>query len=128
MLKTVTKRTGFTGPYNREKIYHAIEGANSDGKQQMTAKDIDEVTSQVEWDCEGKENVTVEEIQDMVEQELMKYDFYDIAKRYITYRQRHTERRKAQRHLMETYQRRPRTPVSSATMRTSTRMPRWASC
>ena len=34
MLKTVTKRTGFTVPYNREKIYRAIEGANSDGKQQ----------------------------------------------------------------------------------------------
>ncbi|MCI6284817.1 anaerobic ribonucleoside triphosphate reductase, partial [Selenomonas sp.] len=104
MLKTVTKRTGFTVPYNREKIYHAIEGANNDGKPQMTAKDIEEVTSQVEWDFQDKENVTVEEIQDMVEQELMKYDFYDIAKRYITYRQRHTERRKAQRHLMETYQ------------------------
>ena len=104
MLKTVTKRTGFTVPYNREKIYRAIEGANSDGKQQMTAKDIDEVTSQVEWDFKDRENVSVEEIQDMVEQELMKYDFYDIAKRYIMYRQRHTERRKAQQHLMETYQ------------------------
>ena len=104
MLKTVTKRTGFTVPYNREKIYHAIAGANSDGDEQMTAKDIDEVTSQVEWDFQERENVTVEEIQDMVEKELMKYDFYDIAKRYITYRQRHTERRKAQQHLMETYQ------------------------
>ena len=104
MLKTVTKRTGFTVPYNREKIYHAIEGANRDGEPQMTEKDIHEVTSQVEWDFEDRENVTVEEIQDMVEKELMKYDFYDIAKRYITYRQRHTERRKAQRHLMETYQ------------------------
>ena len=86
MLKTVTKRTGFTVPYNREKIYHAIAGANSDGDAQMAAKDIDEVTSQVEWDFQERENVTVEEIQDMVEKELMKYDFYDIAKRYITYR------------------------------------------
>ena len=59
MLKTVTKRTGFTVPYNREKIYRAIEGANSDGKQQMTAKDIDEVTSQVEWDFKDRENVSV---------------------------------------------------------------------
>ena len=38
MLKTVTKRTGFTVPYNREKIYRAIEGANSDGKQQIIYK------------------------------------------------------------------------------------------
>ena len=104
MLKTVTKRTGFTVPYNREKIYLAIKGANDDGGPQMSPQNIEEVTSQVEWDFQGRENVAVEEIQDVVEQELMKHGFYDIAKRYITYRQRHAERRKAQRHLMDTYQ------------------------
>ena len=66
-------------------------------------KDIDEVTSQVEWDIQDRENVSVEEIQDIVEQELMKYDFYDIAKKYITYRQKHAERRAAQKHLMSSY-------------------------
>ena len=103
-MKTVTKRTGFTVPYNRDKIYNAIMGANQDGKLLMSNKDIDDVTNQVEWDLEDRENVSVEEIQDTVEKELMKYDFYDIAKRYITYRQRHAERRRAQKHLMETYQ------------------------
>ena len=103
-MKTVTKRTGFTVPYNRDKIYNAIMGANQDGKLLMSDKDIDDVTNQVEWDLEDRENVSVEEIQDTVEKELMKYDFYDIAKRYITYRQRHAERRRAQKHLMETYQ------------------------
>ncbi len=102
-LKTVTKRSGHTVPYNREKIYHAIAGANSDGGNTMSEKDIDEVTSQVEWDIKDRDNVSVEEIQDIVEQELMKYDFYDIAKKYITYRQKHAERRAAQKHLMESY-------------------------
>ena len=99
-LKTVTKRSGHTVPYNREKIYNAIVGANNDSGKKMTPKDIDEVTSQVEWDIQDRENVSVEEIQDVVEQELMKYDFYDIAKKYITYRQKHAERRTAQKHLM----------------------------
>jgi len=102
-LKTVTKRSGHTVPYNREKIYNAIAGANNDGGHKMSPKDIDEVTSQVEWDIQDRENVSVEEIQDIVEQELMKYDFYDIAKKYITYRQKHAERRTAQKHLMSSY-------------------------
>lgn len=102
-LKTVTKRSGHTVAYNREKIFNAIAGANVDGGNKMTDKDIDEVTSQVEWDIQDRENVSVEEIQDIVEQELMKYDFYDVAKKYITYRQKHAERRAAQKHLMESY-------------------------
>ena len=102
-LKTVTKRSGHTVAYDREKIFNAIAGANVDGGSRMTDKDIDEVASQVEWDIQDRENVSVEEIQDIVEQELMKYDFYDVAKKYITYRQKHTERRAAQKHLMESY-------------------------
>ncbi len=102
-LKTVTKRSGHTVAYNREKIFNAIAGANVDGGNKMTDKDIDEVTSQVEWDIQDRENVSVEELQDIVEQELMKYDFYDVAKKYITYRQKHAERRAAQKHLMNSY-------------------------
>ena len=64
-----------------KKIYHAIAGANADGGNTMSEKDVDEVTSQVEWDIKDRDNVSVEEIQDIVEQELMKYDFYDIAKK-----------------------------------------------
>ena len=60
-MKTVTKRSGHTVPYNREKIYNAIAGANNDGGHKMSPKDIDEVTSQVEWDIQDRENVSVEE-------------------------------------------------------------------
>ena len=41
-LKTVTKRSGHTVPYNREKIYNAILGANKDAGKKMTEKDVDE--------------------------------------------------------------------------------------
>ncbi len=103
MIKTVTKRSGFTVDYDRAKIRNAIAGANKDSVQQMSEKDIDAVTEQVERAIEARDTIGVEEIQDVVEQELMKFDFYEVAKKYITYRQKHTERRKAQKHLMESY-------------------------
>ena len=102
-LKTVTKRSGHTVPYDRQKIYHAIEGANSDAASRMSDAEIERVTNQVEADICERENISVEEIQDVVEQELMKHDFYDIAKKYIMYRQKHAERRTAQKHLMDSY-------------------------
>ncbi|SEH32665.1 ribonucleoside-triphosphate reductase class III catalytic subunit [Selenomonas sp. KH1T6] len=102
-LKTVTKRSGLIVDYDRSKIRNAIAGANRDSVQQMSEKDIDAVTEQVERVVADLDSIGVEEIQDVVEQELMKFDFYEVAKKYITYRQKHTERRKAQKHLMESY-------------------------
>ncbi len=102
-LKTVTKRSGFTVDYDRQKIYNAIAGANKDSIEKMRDEDIQGITLQVEKKLSDRDNVTVEEIQDVVEHEIMRYGFYDIAKRYIRYRQRHEERRAAQKHLMECY-------------------------
>lgn len=102
-LKIVTKRSGHTVPYNRTKIENAINGANKDAGGKMSEKDIDAVTTQVEWDIQDHTSITVEDIQDIVEKVLMQYDFYDVAKKYITYRQKHAERRAAQKHLMESY-------------------------
>ncbi len=102
-LKTVTKRSGLTVDYDQRKIYNAIAGANKDSLEQMSDADIQEVTLQVERNLSHRDGVTVEEIQDVVEHEIMKHGFYDIAKKYIRYRQRHEERRAAQKHLMECY-------------------------
>ncbi len=102
-LKTVIKRSGMAVPYDRIKIRNAIKGANSDAGQQMSEAYIDAVTGGVEAIIAERESVSVEDIQDVVEQELMKHGFYEIAKKYIKYRQKHAERREAQRHLMESY-------------------------
>ena len=69
----------------------------------MSEAKVDEVTQAVEAAIAERDGISVEEIQDIVEKELMKADCYDVAKRYITYRQKHTERREAQHHLMEAY-------------------------
>ena len=74
-LKIVTKRSGYTVPYNRTKIENAINGANKDAGGKMSEKDIDAVTTQVEWDIQDHTSITVEDIQDIVEKVLMQYDF-----------------------------------------------------
>ena len=102
-LKTVTKRSGDKVGYDAEKIYNAILGANKDAKDRMSREDISEVVKCVEQDIQDRENISVEEIQDIVEHELMKHDFYDIAAKYIRYRQRHADRRAAQKNLMGAY-------------------------
>ena len=103
MNLAVIKRSGITVEYHRQKIFNAIAGANNDSTEQMTQDEMMAVTLQVEKNLEGRDHVTVEDIQDIVEKELMKHDFYDIAKKYIRYRQRHEERRAAQKHLMSCY-------------------------
>ena len=102
-LKTVTKRSGMNVPYDRVKILNAIKGANRDGGEQMSEAYIEAVTGGVEEVIFQRESISVEEIQDIVEQELMKHGFYEIAKKYIKYRQKHADRRAAQQHLMESY-------------------------
>ena len=102
-LKNVVKRAGHTVPYDRTKIYNAIAGAVGDSSEFMTAKDIDSVTDRVENLIAEHDSIGVEDIQDVVEKELMRYGAFDIAKKYIRYRHKHEERRRAQEHLMRSY-------------------------
>ncbi|MBQ7705780.1 MAG: anaerobic ribonucleoside triphosphate reductase, partial [Selenomonadaceae bacterium] len=105
-LKTVIKRAGNAVEYNREKIFNAISGANNDAtsaENKLQAADIEKVTSAVELAISERENIGVEEIQDEVEMALMKNGFFDVAKQFILYREKHSQRRIAQKKLMETY-------------------------
>lgn len=84
MIQTVEKRDGRIVGYNEEKIKAAIRKA-----MMMTELGEDEALIQRIADrigMNGKERMTVEEIQDKVEIELMKSSRKDVAKRYIAYR------------------------------------------
>ena len=102
-LRTVTKRSGDIVPYNRQKIYNAILEANNATTKEMTQDKILDVTVSVENDIENFENVSVEEIQDIVEKQLMEHSFFDIAKAYIEYRQVHALHRKAHADLIQAF-------------------------
>ena len=105
-LKTVVKRSGVKVEYDKQKIFNAILGANRDAStpdDKLKSSDITVVTDAVEFAISDNESIGVEEIQDIVEQSLMKYGFYDVAKQYIVYREKHAQRREAQKKLMEIY-------------------------
>ena len=102
-VTTVTKRAGHAVPYDRAKIRNAIAAASKEYVHPMTALEIDAVTTGVEEAFGPRTEISVEEIQDLVEKQLLAHGHYDIARRYITYRQRHAQRRLAQKHLMASY-------------------------
>lgn len=92
MITTVIKRDGRIVGYNEEKIKAAIRKA-------MITTEIGEDESLIQKIVDrigltGKERMTVEEIQDRVEIELMSSPRKEVAKRYIAYRdQRNIARR-----------------------------------
>ncbi len=105
-LKSVVKRSGNTVDYDRRKIFNAIAGANRDAstpRDELAPDDVERVTTSVESAISENESIGVEEIQDQVEKELMTHGFFDVAKQFILYREKHAQRRLAQKKLMDTY-------------------------
>lgn len=93
MIQIVEKRDGRVVGYNEEKIKAAIRKA-------MLATEIGEDESLIQKISDrigmtGPERMTVEEIQDRVEFELMKSARKDVAKRYIAYRDQRSIARQA---------------------------------
>ena len=93
MIQTVVKRDGRVVGYNEEKIKAAIRKA-----MLATEAGDDEALIQRIADhigARGKEQMSVEGIQDMVELELMKSPRKEVAKCYINYRHKRSVARKA---------------------------------
>ena len=83
------KRNGSEAIFDAEKIFHAIERANAavEEKDRITESEIRRVTTKVTKRCEKlKRAVSVEEVQDLVEREIMATGAFTLAKAYITYR------------------------------------------
>ena len=93
MIQTVLKRDGRIVGFNEEKIKAAIRKA-----MLTTEKGEDEALIQRISDkigMQGKDQMSVEEIQDMVEIELMRSPRKEVAKKYISYRDKRSIARKA---------------------------------
>ena len=83
------KRSGAEETFTAEKISAAIVKANAavDAADRISEHDIKKITDRVEKKCEKlRRAVSVEEVQDMVEDEIMRIGAYVLAKAYITYR------------------------------------------
>ena len=82
----IVKRDGHIVDYDPQKIRIAIGKANNEvrGKEKATKEEIDEIIKYIE-DL-NKRRILVEDIQDIIEEKLMEFDKYQLAKKYITYR------------------------------------------
>ncbi len=93
MIQTVIKRDGRVVGYNEEKIKAAIRKAMIQTEKGEDESLIQKITDRIGMN--GKEQMTVEEIQDNVELELMKSSRKEVAKRYIAYRDQRSIARRA---------------------------------
>lgn len=84
MIQTVKKRDGRIVGYNEEKIKAAIRKAMLQSEKGEDEGLIQRITDRI--GMMGKEQMEVEQIQDMVEMELMKSPRKEVAKLYIAYR------------------------------------------
>ena len=85
----IIKRSGSEVVFDIEKIVAAIIKANESvlDYEKLSDKTIDEIARNVENACENmKRSPSVEEIQDMVENQLMNHRAFNVARNYITYR------------------------------------------
>ena len=93
MIQTVVKRDGRIVGFNREKIAAAIRKAMLTTEHGEDEVLVNKIVDRIEY--RGGEKVSVEDIQDMVEMELMKSPRKEVAKSYIAYRNRRSIARKA---------------------------------
>ena len=92
------KRSGAEVVFEKEKITAAVIKANEavDTSASISESEIRRITDRVEKKCEKlRRAVTVEEVQDMVEDEIMRLGAFVLAKAYITYRYRRALVRKS---------------------------------
>ena len=85
----IIKRSGSEVPFDIEKIVNAIKAANNEVSQseRLTSDQIALAAHSVEWLCgRSGHTVSVEEIQDMVEDQIMAQGRYTVARKYIIYR------------------------------------------
>ena len=85
----IIKRSGSEVTFDLQKIINAINGANSEVKngERLTERQVVYAAQNVADRCEAAgHTVSVEEIQDMVEDEIMALDRFEVARRYIIYR------------------------------------------
>lgn len=85
----IIKRNGSEVEFDISKIENAITAANAEvpAAQRLTDRQISYASQNVADACaEAGHAVSVEEIQDLVEDEIMKLDRFEVARKYIIYR------------------------------------------
>lgn len=95
----IQKRNGQFQDYDNNKIKIAITKAFNSLALELNDKELEVIVNDIEAAIYSK--ITVENIQDLVEETLMKHGYLQVAKAYILYRQKHDQQRKTIEKLLE---------------------------
>ena len=85
----IIKRNGQEAIFDEVKITNAIICDNKEvvETERLSEEEIDNITNDIKYKCQKmKRALSVEEIQNLVEDELMKLNAFSVARKYITYR------------------------------------------
>ena len=93
----IIKRNGSEMDFDVSKIANAItKASNACESASLTDEQIKDISEYVEYKCTKMNRaVSVEEIQDMVENQIMATGAFEIARRYVRYRYQRTLVRKS---------------------------------
>ncbi|MBM6813489.1 anaerobic ribonucleoside-triphosphate reductase [Thermophilibacter provencensis] len=92
----IIKRNGSEVTFDISKIENAIRAANSEvpAEERLTEREVKFASLNVTDECmEAGHTVTVEEVQDLVEDQLMGLHHFEVARKYIIYRYVQSQKR-----------------------------------
>lgn len=98
MIKHVKKRNGSVVDFDKGKIQTAINKAFQEIRNTdcLDKNVLDTILRRIKFQSSEVEDISVERIQDIVEQVLMEKGYYNVAKAYIRYRYKHELERQKQ--------------------------------
>ena len=99
---SIRKRDGSVVAFDFAKIREALRKASEATGELIAADGLDKLTADVIMAIDAK-IPTVEQVQDLVEEQLIKNGFAKTAKAYILYRAEHTKTRQSEADLMDIY-------------------------
>ena len=83
----IIKRNGSEVLFDQNKITSAIIKANNEASNKLSESEIIDISNKVKDKCEASlHTLNVEEVQNLVEDELMNHNAFEVARKYITYR------------------------------------------
>ena len=92
----VIKRNGSEVQFDKQKIYDAVTRANTNENLQvkLTSLQIQDISDYIDYKCNKLNRaISVEDIQDMVEEQIMAKGNYELAKKYVIYRYKRFSKR-----------------------------------
>ena len=82
-MYNIIKRSGKQESYDRTKIARAMRKSFQSVNEEADSQRIEKLLKQIEQQFQTRDDLSVEEIQDIVEETLMKNGCYAAAKSYI---------------------------------------------